>query len=1006
MFVTWVTFSKKVKDIIVPCIKLFKNRLPPDHGKNEEHPHNKYFNEEEQDYDFCVHEDGDGKVPAFFAYDMETMLVEEDIEDDDEGIVSYDYHDSNFGVNLDEYSDLMKAYLDDSTTELDGIDTTLTVTRKRRYFKPNLIVLTNIYSSKKLDGVYDPEMIRFHGDNCVTELLEYVLRYNKSNCYLFAHNGAGFDAKFLLEAVIKTNLKFNPIMRGSSILQLSVRTSQGQAGNNVTFLDSMLHLPGSLASLLSGFFDDNDPVMALSKDHFPHLFNTVENQNYVGRIPDLKYFSPETIKLGEGSKKFEKVIQLKEWHAAQSGVWDFQKELVKYCDSDVRGLAALLKVYMEICIPKGGVPLLSVTMPSFVHYLMLKDISKDLLAPEVGIYKLKALIRKENPTLSKEEVRTKAYEKRKVNAAIYFQEVEEKSATGFAVQNPAEYNFIRKSLRGGRTEVRNNLMVLTQEEIDMGIKIMYQDVTSLYPAMQMMMPFPVGSPQIHWYTIRDRPCFKCVNMLDRYGDNIIACDCPLTLKGFGGSDFEHQLDLVDGRGKEPSASDFVNDPSMFGYVCCDLIPPKNLDHPVIQIYKRILHPVTKAVIGEKCECNLVPEDHKRLVLDTPTLKHALERGYLLEKVYRFDQYKYGQPPWLNISMGFYVDKERTSGKAPSATSSGELVDIYNRDVPLGKKVNNDREAYVGLYNHRVPGLGDLLLESMNTTVWERNKAQRAVYKTLNNCGWGLVFINIGKHAEKLVRPNHSVVQTGIDDDELSRLFQNVSNNTVDLLGCHIFDSGKRLVFKTVDKNTSPKLGKVYLPAGAMVPAYARLKLLKGLETCGRRVAMCDTDSIIYKTSLLAEENIPADGILGGWKEEDISKEGIVGFVGYGPKSYSIKTSKEERVENPDGTHENQFHTSTKLKGIQQTSELKGIDYETMKLCMEDYLSGGEVEKLMVPQWGIRGNPLTRMDVAPLKYSKVLRLMGDNEIKGVHLLDSDGKRSAHIFPRGWDFSLGQ
>jgi len=59
---------------------------------------------------------------------------------------------------------------------------------------------------------------------------------------------------------------------------------------------------------------------------------------------------------------------------------------------------------------------------------------------------------------------------------------------------------------------------------------------------------------------------------------------------------------------------------------------------------------------------------------------------------------------------------------------------------------------------------------------------------------------------------------------------------------------------------------------------------------------------------------------------------------------------------------------------------------------------------LVPQWGIRGNPLTGMDVAPLNYSKVLKLMGDNDIKGVHQIDSvTGKRSAHIYPRGWDFS---
>jgi len=464
---------------------------------------------------------------------------------------------------------------------------------------------------------------------------------------------------------------------------------------------------------------------------------------------------------------------------------------------------------------------------------------------------------------------------------------------------------------------------------------MYQDVVSLYPSIQMMKEFPIGAPIIHWYFLEERPCHPCTNKVDRFRDPVVSCNCSIGIKGYGGSETEHQLNLLDCRGTQPTAESFINDPTMFGYVCCDLIPPKNLVHPVIQIYKRIVDPVTRAIIGEKCECNLVPADHLKLVLDTPTLKHALGKGYILEKVYRFDKYRFSKPAWMNISMEFYVDKERTSGPAPSTETSGKYVEWYNRDVPDGPPVHNEREAYVALYNHRVPGLGDLLLESMNTSEWKRNKAQRAVYKLINNCGWG-------KHAEKLIRPNHSSLQTGIDDEEIKRIFQNVSANTMDLEGCYVFDEGKRIILRTKEKNVSPNLGKVYLAAGAMVPAYARLKLLEGLEICGDRVAMCDTDSIVYKTSLDPRENIPADDVIGGWSVEDISTEGITGFVGYGPKSYSIKTTKEINVQQGDGTIKKEFMTLTKLKGIQQTNELGGIDFETLKTVVEDYLNGGNL----------------------------------------------------------------
>ena len=37
--------------------------------------------------------------------------------------------------------------------------------------------------------------------------------------------------------------------------------------------------------------DDDDPS-ELKKGYFPHLFNTPEKQNYVGRIPAKDYYMP------------------------------------------------------------------------------------------------------------------------------------------------------------------------------------------------------------------------------------------------------------------------------------------------------------------------------------------------------------------------------------------------------------------------------------------------------------------------------------------------------------------------------------------------------------------------------------------------------------------------------------------------------------------------------------------------------------------------------------------
>ena len=70
----------------------------------------------------------------------------------------------------------------------------------------------------------------------------------------------------------------------------------------------------------------------LKKGYFPHKFNIPENQAYVGPVPAIDYYMPETMSPKE-RQEFER------WHKEQRDkeqVFDFQNELVAYCESDVR----------------------------------------------------------------------------------------------------------------------------------------------------------------------------------------------------------------------------------------------------------------------------------------------------------------------------------------------------------------------------------------------------------------------------------------------------------------------------------------------------------------------------------------------------------------------------------------------------------------------------------------------------------------------------------------------
>ena len=973
--------------------------MPSDMGK--EHPHNKYWNETEKQYDFCVDANGDGTVPAFFSYDMETMTVEEDVTNLPTEIVEDD---------LEGFTDQQRVYAETMIQETPELQDHNSTGKIQRYVA-NLIVVTNIFTCKvpKVigDDPYKPDIVVFKGPDCVVEFVEYLMAYNKGRCYAFAHNGAGFDGKFIFEAVLKMqNIKIGSILRGSSFMSLDIKPRAGRA-NKTYFLDSMLHLSGSLSSLLKGYFGHSpDRNLRLQKGYFPHKFNTLQNQDYVGPLPHIDYYGTNHMKMGGGDSPFGIVNEFQDWYAEEAarGDWDFQKKMLEYCIQDTVGLAALLVVYMETSIPKGGIPLMKVTAPSFVHQLILQRSVKNLTLPETNLPQIKKDLKEQNPTWDKEALKIEGYKVRAANSKAYVKRIEEWGKTGWVRLVSTEYNFVRESLRGGRTETRCSFMELSDEEQAQGIRIKYQDVVSLYPSEQMTKDFPVGSPKIHFYDARHRPCYYHQNLLNDDHKYFLECDCPVSgyydplgLRVPGRGYTGGFLDLVDCTGTQPTASSFINDPEMFGYVCVDLTPPSNLYHPVIQI-KKILKDENGVITGEKCQNNLVPADHKKLYLDTPTLKKALQKGYKLDFVYRFDKYRKGKPAWLEAAMEFYVDKERTSGDAPKVNEvGGKWSTVYEKRFK--QTALNERDAYVSLFNAVCPSLGDKLQISMEdpNQFWGRDEAQRKVFKIFNNCGWG-------KHAQRPIMPKAKTLTMAQDYGEMSSMFQNLTSNIMELRGCAVFSEGRKIMFTTLDKNSNPNHHTSYLPAGAMVPAYGRLTLLEGLEKCGERVAMCDTDSIVYKTSLNPTENIPESTVLGGWEEEGISKEIIKEFVGYGPKCYSIQTTRDVKFKMPDGTEVIKKNENIKLKGIRQTISTQGITHESMRSDMLYYLSTGNVRATAVSQWGIKTDPYRSGKVVQTSndYTKDFKLMDDDHIKGQRVM-VEGIRGAKVYPFGYRFT---
>lgn len=90
-------------------------------------------------------------------------------------------------------------------------------------------------------------------------------------------------------------------------------------------IDSLNFIPMPLAEMPSAFGETE-----LAKGYFPHLFNRKDNQHIVlSHLPDTHYYTPDNMK-PEAREKF-----LKWYEENKNTPFDFQKEILRYCESDV-----------------------------------------------------------------------------------------------------------------------------------------------------------------------------------------------------------------------------------------------------------------------------------------------------------------------------------------------------------------------------------------------------------------------------------------------------------------------------------------------------------------------------------------------------------------------------------------------------------------------------------------------------------------------------------------------
>ena len=161
-----------------------------------------------------------------------------------------------------------------------------------------------------------------HIANCLRDFLEWLdtLTLNDTRqVNVLAHNFQGYDGYFVIHQYYSDNRIVEQLRNGCKLLEVQ--------HDRIRFIDSLSFFQMPLSAFLKTF-----GLTALRKGYFPHMFNRPEHQTYVGLLPALDYYMPETM-----AAKARQALET--WHQeqrAQNVVFDFQKELVAYCESDVR----------------------------------------------------------------------------------------------------------------------------------------------------------------------------------------------------------------------------------------------------------------------------------------------------------------------------------------------------------------------------------------------------------------------------------------------------------------------------------------------------------------------------------------------------------------------------------------------------------------------------------------------------------------------------------------------
>ena len=743
----------------------------------------------------------------------------------------------------------------------------------------------------------DDQPMCFHGNHCVRDFLEWLdtLTLNDTRqVNVLAHNFQGYDGYFVIHQYYGDNRIVEQLRNGCKLLEVK--------HDRLRFIDSLSFFQMPLSAFPKTF-----GLTELCKGYFPHKFNHPDHQTYVGPVPALDYYMPETL-----SPKDRQALET--WHQQQRDkVFDFQKELVAYCQSDVRLLKQGCLTFKRLFETLTGFnPFEHITIASACN----RDLRMNRMIPNsIASEPVRGWRNSINQSRVALEWLTWCSQEQNIQHVGNAGEVRIPAVgfvDGYCHDTRTVYEFQGCFTHGcptcypNRHEAHVRHFDRTMQDV---YETTQQKIQRLkeqgYPVVQMW--------ECEWGRLKDtssdiRTFVAQLQFTAPLNPRDAFCGGRTNaVKLYHHVTPRQKIHYIDVTSLYPWVNktcvypkghpSFISTPGhtdihqYFGLIHCQVLPPRELYHPVLPYRHdgKLLFPLCATCVqnempkrpwNRSVEC--IHTDQERVLTGTwcsPELSKAVELGYQVQYIYEVWHFH-------ETCQGLFEDYVNTWLKIKQEASGW----------PQGVNTEEEKQEYIRTYFEQE----GIQLEYDNI---KENKGLRTLAKMMLNSMWG-------KFGQRL---NKTQVETFEDPQAFHRF---LDTSTLDVR--HVSVVNDHLVevhyqYQDEDIPVSPNLN---IFDACFTTCWARLRLYAALEPLGERALYYDTDSIIF----LQDEGQPNPTLgnyLGDFTSELDTDDYITEFVSAGPKNYGYQTKL--------------GHVECKVRGFRLNSEGKTqLNYDVMR----------------------------------------------------------------------------